>query len=419
MRTRTLAAVALLALFATACSGGGGSAPAAPAAPKAAAPSPAATAGTTTAPASTATLPPGTVGVSLVIKIPPKKHAPSAAVKAALAKRAAAALKPLYIGSTTTGVQALVTPSGQSALPTATGTCTPQPNPTSCAITIPIPIAVASQVLVTLLGSYSEVIGVASATYTAGQFPEGVSSVAPPLIFSPVIQNVTVTDNTDSFTEGTSIPSLSVSLVMTDADGNDVGGETDGVFDQSLSQFYQIALTSGGGITLGQSSFTTLSGSPASDLAVPASYDGSGVPYINATLGPGYPNVYVNNFDGTGSTTVHGLSVVGNANIEYPSVAAAYAASPVSIGWQENIPSDVSSTLAVSTDGGAGCLAITSFTGTSLAYQASGGYSLNIPLNNGTYSGNCTITATDGSNSSPVSIAVDSGTLTIQGKKRK
>jgi hypothetical protein len=433
MKTQTLAASALLALFATACSGGGGgSTPA----PNALAPvaTPAAGSSATAAPGSSgahATLPAGTVGVTLTIKIPPHKHPASAKAKAAQAKlRAAATLrKPLFIGPNTQGVTAVVTPSGSPALPATSGTCSPQPNPTACSIVIAVPIFVASQVVVTLLGNFSEPIGQATANFTAGQFTEGVANVdASPLVFQPMIAQALVNESDPSFQEGTPNATLSVEVDLFDADNNDVGSETDGVLDQSGVAFTGISLTSSGGAMFsapcsgtGPCTFSVAPGNPASDLAVPMSYDGSGIPMIFIALTPGSPALTANSFDGTGITTTHGLSVTsGNAALEYGSSDAAFAQGSDTFMVSENIPGDASSGLTI---GATGCAAITSFTsGTPLAFQGSGQYSFTVIYNTSppAYNGVCTLTATDtASQSAQVTIAVNQANITVQRKNRR
>jgi hypothetical protein len=267
MKTRTLAASILLAAFGAACSGGGGSSPA----PKAATSSatPASSTSGSASPGAAAALPPGTVGVTLTLKIP--QHTTSAVVRL---KPSATRKQPAFIQTQTNGVQATVTPASGPVVLTLTGSCLPVVDPTVCTIVVPIPLNVNSSVVVQLLEG-SIAIGQASANFSAGEFTDGVAQTyATSLIFKPMIGTVIVTWGPNgppgTFFGGSTTPTFGAKVILEDTAGNDVGNELDGVLDSLGNPFTTLTVTSTGFTPYATFPYVVnlLPGNPASDIVI-------------------------------------------------------------------------------------------------------------------------------------------------------
>jgi hypothetical protein len=422
-------------ILAAACSGGGGSTPAPNAAP--------ATSGTagSTGGASTnspASLPPGTVGVTLTLKIPARKpgsavhrntstKGANATTTAALA-RLAASRKPQFISPNTSSVQAVVTPQAQTALPTVTAACSSG----SCSITIPVPLAVNSTVVLTLFGTSGLPIGQATVSFTAGEFTDGQANVDPtPVTFQPVIYSIVLDGGGATFTEGSPQGPVTLTVELYDADNYDVGSETDGVLDENFNPFTTIPLDSYGGLTFpGPATTASVNVAPtnaASDNAFSMSYDGTSVP--SASVDPSFTAmVSVTNFNPL--TTTHGMIVLPPAgytssspfSIEYPTDTGLTSDS---FTVTENIPSDASGGITVTTNelnGGvnasSNCASITNLTGGNAAYGSP--TTITVTYNATPFNGVCTFEISDGVNPyQDVSIAVNNPTIYVQGKARK
>lgn len=415
MNKIALASAVLLAAGIAACGGGGGSSPA---------PKPLTA---TSAPAVTSitngVMPAGTVGVTLTIKIP--QHTKSTAVVRFNAK---AKRTPKFIQATTDGITVTVTPAVGNAMQ-VTGTCTPAMLPTSCTVVVPIPVAYASTLLAQLTQGGTP-IGQATASYTAGQFQEGVASTAPTLTFQPLIGTIVVTWDTSvvptpaPFVQGTASANFGAQILLLDEAGNDVGNETDGALDLSGNLITQLTVNGSGVNGVGfPYTINMTPGNPASDISISTNalaYDGvTSNPDISVTVSGGGSNFYgIDPLSTAGGYffTPHGLAFT-SGDIEYPSDSYAYYnVGTDTLSLNENISNDGSGGITVSTSGA--CAAITSFGGTVLS---PGVYTFNVPYLSPPYSGTCTITAIDSpqGNTAQININITQTNITVQGKNRR
>jgi hypothetical protein len=346
MKTKTLAACVLLAAFGAACSGGGGGSSPAPKPAVSAASG--GSGGGSSSTGSTATLPPGTVGVTLNLKIPAHTTAATVRLKASATRK-----RPAFIQSQTNGVQATVTPASGPAI-TTSGTCLPAVDPTSCTIVVPVPISVASTVVVQLLENGTP-IGQATASFAANQFTDGVAQTyGTTLTFQPLIGSIIVTwsgAQPGLFLQGTASATFAAQLVLEDTMGNDVGNETSGVLDTGGTPITSVTV-SGNGFTGGAFPYTinVSAGNPASDIVLSSSLAYDGATYAPDMTPSGSPGTYYSTYplsESVGySFTPHGFAVTppsawnGNFSIEYPSPQSAPTPSTDTFTMSENIPSD-------------------------------------------------------------------------------
>jgi hypothetical protein len=423
MKTKQVAAgsfIALAAALAAACSGGGGSAPAP--SPKVVSSAPV----SGVSPSANATLPPGTVGITLTIKIPANKG------KSSL-NRLRTKRTPAFIQSTTDGVIASVTPSSGPVLNTS-GSCTIS----VCTILVPIPIAFSSTVVVQLTEGGAP-IGQATTSFAANAFTEGTANSGGTLTFQPLIATIAVVPVTSSpppFFAGQASSTFDAQVALFDPEGNDVGSETDGVLDMTGTPITQLTVTQTGiiGATF-PIVFNVSATNPASDLLISSSLsaDGSAQPNMTVSVTGGGTSLSTSPFSNTTgySFTNHGLTVTPPGqysagppfSIEYPS---SYGLASDTFTVTEAIPADASGGLIGVTvnelgglpNGSSNCAAITNLTSENVPY--SGGASFSVNYNNPPFNGVCTIEVNDGTNPyQDITIAVNNPIIIIDSKGRR
>jgi hypothetical protein len=285
-----------------------------------------------------------------------------------------------------------------------------------------------------LYGTSDSPIGQATVNFTAGEFTDGLANVDPtPVTFQPIINTIVIDGGGATFTEGSPQGPVNVTIELYDADGYDVGNETDGVLDLNGNPFTTIPLDAYGGITFpGLATTATVNvapTNPASDNVYAMNYDGSNVPSV---VVDGSFTGIVNVTGFYPQTTTHGMIVAPPAgytgtspfSIEYGSYTQLPGTDTFTV--TENIPSDASSGINVSIDTlggspnpGSSCASITSLTSGNYPYGT--GVTINVNYLGGAINGVCTFEITDTYSNPPqdVSIAVNNPTIYVQGKARK